>query len=1271
MAGEAEVSSDGQVMENKLRSSGFSDEEVDQWKGQTTDTMTNGGFAPADINKFWGRKEPNMSDVSTHVKKNLASVSDQEQAASPDAKPKREPIDVSPKPVEAKDVWDAMAAGWSHSFAGLMTDREKPPIELSKDASISQNLVSSGAMIGGDLLPMAAGASAGGAIAGPPGAWFGMGAVPAFMRKMLMDKYDNGEIEDAGDFSRRVVSASWDAFKDGTATMAMGAVGANMKAVNALGGSRLIKAATSLPMQLAAENAAQTTVAAALSGHLPDKRDFINGTVAMAGFHALTAGFAGASSVKEKLQNIYANTGLEPGDASNAIHSDPSLKGEVFSDNPGLPKEAASAEKPAPEPVKPPSPTIKPGWELPEKERGEVLSRIGEDAEEKPETMVQKAKDGALDLYVNTFDKTARIKEILQKAGDIKLSDSSYLLARAFGDVNSKIDHFINKGTIDPTTNDVNGEPLMKILGDYAKESGDSDLGNLKAYMLSSRIKALSERGIVQDTDMEKHDVIAGAGEEKYQPYVKRVVDYENRVLNYAKGKGLISGDMQTAMEKAGGDNYIPLHKAVEADNITGGKGSPNSLKKIGDSLLQIKNPIDSIYKNTEVMVRAADVNAIKMQAAKDLLGSENSKDYITESVPDKTRVTKVGSDELSQALRKQGFNIDPDHLDGLSVFRKFNETEGPGLFSYRDDGELKTVKVPTGLADVLNSYSDHPAAMGLFTRAFRTFANSLRAGTIQNPLTGFFARHSIRNQEQAPIFSKTDLAPWDVMKSILDREKDQDLWDQATRDGAFVNSAEKIPVEYYTDQIERMDKKLPFIDQAWNKIDDVTQFSHAVIMANDNTVRFTEYKRTLEQGGSRNEATLNARDVLADFQKSGLKQNFLQATTAFFKAHYQGEFQLVGALQDPEQRLGVLARNVGYLTVPSVLLGLAQADDKRVADLPDWLKYNYWNVHIPHWRNAELSEAMSHKDAYPDEVRENADGSHSINDGYIFRIPKPFANGMAFGSVFEETLRDMQKHDPAHFGVFIGSIAEKMIANPIPTFFEPVLEQATNHNFFGGKPLVRSEMERNKVPEMQYTPYTSEFAKFLGDKIADVPLLRDVGPKGAKLASPVVLENYINAWTGGSGKYILNSLDKIMAKGGIVKDVPHPEWTWSDVPGVREFLVRQNIEPQSVTDFMDSQNLAQQVNGTIKALQKEGDFGAIAKIQQRYATDGIKIGNYQKAMIGWMSAINKVNAMPTMDPVQKRQLMDGLTYQIISAAHHGNELLDSLKKDMENKKGR
>lgn len=417
-----------------------------------------------------------------------------------------------------------------------------------------------------------------------------------------------------------------------------------------------------------------------------------------------------------------------------------------------------------------------------------------------------------------------------------------------------------------------------------------------------------------------------------------------------------------------------------------------------------------------------------------------------------------------------------------------------------------------------------------------------------------------------------------------------------------------------------------------------------------------------LGSGATRTEAAFAAREVLPDFQKQGLQKSALSSVTAFLNVHMQGMSRMgQEAVNNP---YGYVAKNLAYITVPSILLAAAQHNDDALKDLPEWQRYNYWTIHVSDWREAHsLGEAMSVKSAYPSNTRQRPDGKWEVNDGTMVRIQKPFTNGILFGSAVEASLDAWRNKDPKAFTDFAKNVAGSTIAEPIPTGVAPVLEQYTNRSFYTGQPIVRQSME-NKLPEMQYDRYTSATAKALGKLLSYVPLAKDIGPQDAKLDSPKVIENYIHGWGGTLGYYAVDLLDKGLVKAGIEPEVVKPTDTLADIPFVKEFMIRfPNAHPQSVSDFQDRYKKADQVQNSIKQLMKEGNIKEAVKIQDRYAINMEKLTGVDKAIQNLNSSVQKTYASPGIESTQKRQLIDTMMYQMTSMAKQGNMLMDEFEK--------
>jgi hypothetical protein len=127
----------------------------------------------------------------------------------------------------------------------------------------------------------------------------------------------------------------------------------------------------------------------------------------------------------------------------------------------------------------------------------------------------------------------------------------------------------------------------------------------------------------------------------------------------------------------------------------------------------------------------------------------------------------------------------------------------------------------------------------------------------------------------------------------------------------------------------------------------------------------------------------------------------------------------------------------------------------------------------------------------------------------------------MLYGSVVERFLDFVFEKDPKALKGLVGSIIDS--ATPVsgdpngiflPTFLRPIIENATNWQFFKERQVV-PQSRTGLLPELQYGKYTAETAKIIGERLG---------------MSPAKVENLIQGWTGGTGKYSLDALDMAIA---------------------------------------------------------------------------------------------------------------------------------------------
>lgn len=253
------------------------------------------------------RKEPDMSRAKAMFEKNLANA----------------PFKTGKEPT----VMDAIEAGLQISVTGLLARGKAPDKILPEDLPFAQRIAGNVATLAGDLPWMTAGALLGGAAGSPtgPGAvvtsFAGAFALPAGLRATLMDAYEKGDFESAGDFFERFAGIMWETGKSWVVGAATGAAGVGAKAVLPI----TAPAAAKFAVPTAAEIVAMTAVGRALEGEMPKAQDFVDAAVIIFGAKAAVGGAA-------KLRAVYAKTGVKPTQVLEDVQKEPTVKQDLLSD---------------------------------------------------------------------------------------------------------------------------------------------------------------------------------------------------------------------------------------------------------------------------------------------------------------------------------------------------------------------------------------------------------------------------------------------------------------------------------------------------------------------------------------------------------------------------------------------------------------------------------------------------------------------------------------------------------------------------------------------------------------------------------------------------------------------------------------------------------------------------------------------------------------------------------------------------------------------------
>lgn len=1194
---------EGLQEEQKYRQFGATDDQINEWKTQQIATFRKANASDQQINDYFGVKDPDTGPMKQYVKDNVAKFEEDRKAAD------------GTKQKEAASFGEYLDAGWEGSVSGLIKAGHMPDTVLPEHAGFMARMLGNVGQLAGDLPAMATGAfggsmlgaAAGGAIGSVVGGGAGAFAAPAGMRKLLMDHYEKGDIQTAGDFMERLSGVTMETLKGAAVGALTAASGGLAKPVAGAGGA------------LMAELGTMTTAGAAMQGRLPDAQEFVDGAILLGGMHLATGG------LPTKLREIYAKTGERPEEVVQAANENPALKQDLQSENPNLPTQAAKVEEP-PEASKSTKESDKEEPEDLTKAKDNVLSRLGENA--KPEETSWFGPESRNKAYAALVDRLDPLNEAVKASGqDLEDKDNPYIAARNFPGWKAKAEHFMKFGTLDAETAQKNGEGLESILKDVPKDKQE----DFTAYALSKRALERGESGFKTGINKEDAQAVVDAHDSEFKDTFKRLVDFSDRIRDYAHKKGLISDFTQENIDEKSED-YIPLMRAQDIDQWTGQveKGNGGGLyKAMEGSDKQILNPIEQIMTNTMRVVKAGDLNDV-------------AKSFV-----------KMADES------------------GGGILEKIDKPTGAdNEITYKDNGETKAFKTRPEYAEAIKSLNSDPGKTALWMKMLQGPASWLRTGTVLNP--DFILRHGERSLFIQAVQSKFS-GLTDIPKSFAQTlGAIGNIWNEDKSWQEFMSSGgAQSSISGLNDYVKNQDawnfnkEKDGAVSRAWNAALSPLEYMAHV---SDNMARVAEFKRAGGVGGdleTKTSAGFASREITLDYLRAGSQVKAMSSFVPFMNIGIQGTDRLARAWK--EDPLGFSARAAAALTLPTVINWAVNRNDSRYQDAPNWEKDLYWIVPLDKWEPAaNPADAISR----PDDLRkQKPDGTWEVNNGTTLRIAKPFELGVLFASGPERALNAFFDKNPRAFDEFQQTVLHGVIPNVLPTALTPILEQATNKNFFTGRPVISSHAE-GLLPEYQYNEYTSTVAKQLGKIIGYVPGLRDIGPKDAKLSSPMVIDNYIHDWSGTMGQYALQIAGKAAQMTGVVpQGTNNPSMSLAEMPVIKAFIVRnpsQNLQP--IQDFYEDYEKATRVNATVKDLLKKGDADSVRQamqVQQENPGDLAKLDTIHKALGAQSKFLQFVNSSPDYSPSDKRQLMDSAYYQMSMIAKQGNQIIDARRKSL------
>lgn len=515
--------------------------------------------------------------------------------------------------------------------------------------------------------------------------------------------------------------------------------------------------------------------------------------------------------------------------------------------------------------------------------------------------------------------------------------------------------------------------------------------------------------------------------------------------------------------------------------------------------------------------------------------------------------------------------------------------------FTVWQNGEQVVYRTTPEIYDAL---TNNDAQTNRFTiKMASSIAQTLRTGATISP--SFIVRNLLRDTMSATVNSKTGFyLPFvDNVRGAWKLHFDKEFSAEYHASGASMSTYMRADADSSRDLTKELlghkydsypvvvKQVRQLISWAWLKYE---KFGNLI----EDSTRAGEFRRARKQGLSIDQAGQLAREITLDFSRHGKKGQIANKYIPFFNATIQGTDKFIRTFKDNPMR--AILNTVIWIILPSLGLWAINHDDDWYKELDENTKYTNWAIPLP-------------------------GGTHLL-------IPKPQEVGILFGSGIEAVLNQMTGTDPHGMKEWARQYAEAMTPSLYPAVVRPLIEWMTNYSFWTGRNLVPASLQ--KAPsEMQFTSYTSELAKSLGDTWL---------AKSIKL-SPIAIDNWISGWFGSAGRFIANMLNNPISYVRGNSRPPEPAKYWYEFPVIGSF-VRQNGQNSEYINRM------YEIQKDMNDDYERSDAGKQRKGKKSSSNKPKELKQVDTA-VSSVSKLNKeikaIRNDPKKDPDRKRQEID------------------------------
>lgn len=569
---------------------------------------------------------------------------------------------------------------------------------------------------------------------------------------------------------------------------------------------------------------------------------------------------------------------------------------------------------------------------------------------------------------------------------------------------------------------------------------------------------------------------------------------------------------------------------------------------------------------------------------------------------------------------------------EGLAyIYRKSPNTPKGNVITVMERGKPTYYEVDQRIYNAFHALDKEGA--NTLIRILSVPSRLLRVGATLTPEFSL-GKNPIRDQWTAFINSKYGYVPGvDLAKGLFTAvKKNEDYWRWKVGGGehsAMVSMDREYFDKTWTEIMRDRGVKSEALHVAQHPIDVLRALSEYT----EEATRLGEFRKGLKTEGKGlppgktaiQDAAYASREVTLPFSRMGAKTKSVNMIVAFWNANMQDLDKI--HRQFKEYPLQTSIRTMAAITLPSVLLAIANHGNKKIDEIAQWQKDIFWLVDV---------------------------------GPFVMRIPKPFIMGILFGSFPERIVKNIMDKDPHAFDGLIDSLSRGSSPGWMPTFANPIIENWANKSRFTNRQIVPKARE-DLSPAYQYAPYTTETAKLIGKHLARIP-----GMKGSDLenlvVSPAKLENLVRGYTGGLGMWALNAANASLKTAGVVPSRVEPSKQLADYPLIKAFVVRYpTADTESIQRFFDNYKEAEMNLKTSKFLFKKFEPKPAMEILSR--EDVARLVSIKTALTNAHKIVDAVYENPKMAPEEKRRIIDQTYINMSVMAREGNAMLDKYKK--------